>query len=99
MGYYGFKPAVQQKDAVLFRAYELNKPFALLLPANSIQGKTRFKIFKNNVQMLCFDQRIGFMDPDHMNKPVEGTSFASAYFCRDLLPTKLELRSLDKESV
>lgn len=92
-------PPFSKKDAVLCRAYELNKPFALLLPANSIQGKTRFKIFKNNVQMLCFDQRIGFMDPDHMNKPVEGTSFGSAYFCRDLLPTKLELRSLDKESV
>lgn len=91
-------PPFSKKDAVLRRAYELNKPFALLLPANSIQGKTRFEIFKNDVQMLCFDQRIGFMDSYHMDKPVEGTSFGSAYFCRNLLPTKLELRRLDKES-
>lgn len=92
-------PPFSKKDAVLRRAYELNKPFALLLPANSIQGKTRFWIFKNDVQMLCFDQRIGFMDSDHMDKPLEGTSFGSAYFCRNLLPTKLELRRLDKENV
>lgn len=92
-------PPFSKKDAVLRRAYELNKPFALLLPANSIQGKTRFRIFKNDVQMLCFDQRIGFMDSDHMDKPLEGTSFGSAYFCRNLLPTKLELRRLGKENV
>lgn len=92
-------PPFSKKDAILRRAYELNKPFALLLPANSIQGKTRFEIFKNDIQMLCFDQRIGFMDSDHMDKPLEGTSFGSAYFCRKLLPTKLELRRLNKENV
>ena len=73
-------PPFSKKDAVLRRAYELNKPFALLLPANSIQGKTRFEIFKNDVQMLCFDQRIDFMNPKHMDSPVKGTPFGSAYF-------------------
>ena len=89
-------PPFSKKDKVLRRAYEFEKPFALLLPANSIQGKTRFDIFKNDVQMLCFDQRIGFMDEQHMNKPVEGVSFGSAYFCRNFLPSKLELRKLTK---
>lgn len=91
-------PPFSKKDAVLRRAYELNKPFALLLPANSIQGKTRFEIFKNDVQMLCFDQRIDFMNPKHMESPVKGTPFGSAYFCRGLLPTRLELRRLDKKA-
>lgn len=91
-------PPFSKKDAVLRRAYELNKPFALLLPANSIQGKTRFEIFKNDVQMLCFDQRIDFMNPKHMDSPVKGTPFGSAYFCRGLLPTRLELRRLDKKA-
>ena len=90
-------PPFSKKDEVLRRAYELGKPFALLLPANSIQGKTRFDIFRNDVQMLCFDSRIGFMDPEHIDNPVEGVSFGSAYFCRNFLPSKLELRKLDKK--
>ena len=90
-------PPFSKKDEVLRRAYELEKPFALLLPANSIQGKTRFNIFRNDVQMLCFDSRIGFMDPEHTDSPVEGVSFGSAYFCRNFLPSKLELRKLDKK--
>lgn len=89
-------PPFSKKDKVLQRAYELGKPFALLLPANSIQGKTRFEIFKNDVQMLCFDSRIGFMDALHKDVPVEGSPFGSAYFCRNFLPSKLELRKIYK---
>lgn len=89
-------PPFSKKDAVLKRAYELGKPFALLLPANSIQGKSRFKIFNNDIQMLCFDGRIGFHDKQHMDMPVEGCCFGSAYFCRNFLPSKLELRELHK---
>lgn len=89
-------PPFSKKNDVLQRAYELGKPFALLLPVNSIQGKARFDIFKNDIQMLCFDSRIGFMNRGHMNEPVEGTSFGSAYFCRNFLPSKLELRRLVK---
>ena len=89
-------PPFSKKDAVLKRAYELGKPFALLLPANSIQGKSRFRIFQNDIQMLCFDSRIGFHDKQHMNTPVEGCCFGSAYFCRNFLPSKLELRELHK---
>lgn len=89
-------PPFSAKDQVLERAYMLNKPFALLLPANSIQGKKRFKIFRNQIQMLCFDARIDF----HINGDFEhyttGTAFGSAYFCKDLLPSKLELRKLKK---
>ena len=89
-------PPFSKKDAVLKRACQLGIPFALLLPANSIQGKSRFEIFQNNIQLLCFDSRIGFHDETHMNAPQEGSSFGSAYFCRDFLPSKLELRMLNK---
>ena len=40
-------PPFSKKDKVLERAFSFNKPFALLLPANSIQGKKRFEIFRN----------------------------------------------------
>lgn len=89
-------PPFSKKDKVLQRAYKLGKPFALLLPVNSIQGKERFEIFKNDVQMLCFDSRIGFMDELHMDAPIEKSPFGSAYFCRNFLPSKLELRKIYK---
>lgn len=91
-------PPFSKKDAVLRRAYKLEKPFALLLPVNCIQGEGRYKIFKNDIQMLCFDKRIGFINQNNMGKPMERVAFGSAYFCRNLLPTKLELRSLSKEN-
>lgn len=89
-------PPFSKKDKVLERAFSFNKPFALLLPANSIQGKARFKIFQNEIQMLCFDTRIGFHMNGNMKHVTEGTAFGSAYFCRDFLPSKLELRELHK---
>ena len=89
-------PPFSKKDDVLQRAFNLGKPFALLLPANSIQGKKRFKIFCNEIQMLCFDQRIDFHTNGNMKNYTKGTPFGSAYFCRNFLPTKLELRELHK---
>ena len=89
-------PPFSKKDDVLQRAFDLGKPFALLLPANSIQGKKRFKIFRNEIQMLCFDQRIDFHTNGDMENYTKGTPFGSAYFCRNFLPTKLELRELHK---
>lgn len=38
-------PPFSIKDKVLGRLYSLNKPFAILLPLNSLQGKSRYKYF------------------------------------------------------
>lgn len=89
-------PPFSIKDAVLKRLYELNKPFAMLLPVNTIQGVTRYKYFKNGIQLLIFDQRIGFHNPSNMITTIEGSPFASAYFCRDLLPKDLIIEHLNK---
>lgn len=89
-------PPFSKKDAVLQRAYALDKPFALLLPANSIQGKKRFQIFRNEIQMLCFDARVDFYTNGNMQATTKGTPFGSAYFCRNFLPSKLEMRKLNK---
>lgn len=85
-----------KKDEVLQRAFSFEKPFALLLPVNSIQGKKRFRIFDNQVQLLSFDGRIDYHTRKNMQETTKGNHFGSAYFCRDLLPTKLELRQLNK---
>lgn len=89
-------PPFSKKDAVLKRAFELGKPFALLLPCNSIQGKKRFEIFNNQIQMLCFDTRVDYHTNGNMKTYTKGNHFGSAYFCRDFLPSKLELRRLVK---
>lgn len=89
-------PPFSKKNDVLKRACSFNKPFALLLPVNSIQGKQRYHIFDNQIQMLVFDARVDFHTKNNMQKTIKGNHFGSAYFCCDILPTKLELRQLNK---
>ena len=81
-------PPFTMKDNVLKRLYELNKPFAILLPINSLQGAKRFQYVKD-LQLLYFDQRIGFHNKNDMEVPIEGSPFASGYFCKNFLPNDL----------
>jgi hypothetical protein len=46
--------------------------------------------------LLVFDGRIDYHTPENMHETLKGSCFGSAYFCRDILPTKLELRKLKK---
>ena len=89
-------PPFSIKDKVLERLYKLNKPFAVLLPLNSLQGKSRYKYFKNGIQLLSFDERIGYHNLQSMDKAIEGSPFATAYFCRNVLPNDLILEKLHK---
>lgn len=89
-------PPFSIKDKVLERLYELEKPFAILLPLNSLQGKSRFRFFEQGLQLLTFDQRIGYHNPNSMEFPVEGSPFATAYFCRNVLPKDLIIEELGK---
>lgn len=90
-------PPFNIKDKILKRLDELGKPFAVLLPLNSLQGDKRYKYcFKNGIQLLAFDMRVGFHSINSMDKPKEGSPFASAYFCRDVLPRDLIVEKLKK---
>ena len=64
-------PPFSKKDKIIQRLYELDKPFAILLPMNSLQGKTRYKYFKSGIQLLCFDKRVGFHDVDNTDKTIK----------------------------
>lgn len=95
-------PPFSSKDKVLERLYSFKKPFAILLPLNSLQGKTRFKFFTQGIQLLSFDSRISFHKPDSMDIVIKGSPFATAYFCKDLLPRDLiveELKFYEKSLV
>lgn len=89
-------PPFSIKDKILERLYELNKPFAVLLPLNSLQGVSRYQYFAKGIQLLSFDQRIGFHNTNSMKFTIEGSPFASAYFCRNILPKDLIVESLEK---
>lgn len=90
-------PPFSKKDEVLQRCYDLGKPFALLLPIQTLQSKKRFNYFYHyGLELLTFDQRIGFHINNNFEKPVRGNHFASAYFCRFLLPEKLVFKRLYK---
>lgn len=68
-------PPFSIKDQVLSRAYQLQKPFALLLPLSALEGVSRNKLYiKNGLQLLKFDRRISFNN-------TRGISFATGYFC------------------
>lgn len=87
-------PPFSIKDKIFERLYSFNKPFAILLPLNSLQGKTRYKYFKQGIQILSFDARVSYHDKEHMDTAVKGSPFATAYFCRDLLPKDLIIEEL-----
>ena len=87
-------PPFSKKDSVLKRCYELNKPFMLILPINSLQGKKRYGMFKNGIQLLSFDGRINYHTRGNFQEYKKGNHFASAYFCRNVLPSDLIIEEL-----
>ena len=87
-------PPFSIKDKVLNRLYSFHKPFAVLLPLNSLQGKSRFQYFKQGIQILSFDSRVCYHNKKHMHSVVKGSPFATAYFCKDLLPKDLIIEQL-----
>lgn len=86
-------PPFSIKDDILKRLYELQKPFAILLPLPSLQGQRRFPYMKD-IQYLGFDKRINFYLDGNFSKIQKGVSFASGYFCKDFLPKDLILEEL-----
>lgn len=89
-------PPFSQKDNVLKRLWELNKPYAMLLPVPTLQGQTRFPYMKE-VQYLGFDKRINYYKDISMKKTQDGVSFGSCYICRNFLPKDLIIEELKKD--
>ena len=87
-------PPFSIKDRIIERLYSFNKPFAILLPLNSLQGWGRYNFFEQGIQLLSFDKRVCYHDKQHMQEVVKGSPFATAFFCRNLLPNDLVLERL-----
>lgn len=87
-------PPFSCKDDVLKRLYELDKPYAILLPIPTLQGQARFPYMKD-IQYLGFDKRINYYKDLKMTEVQRGVSFGSGYFCRKFLPKDLILEELE----
>ena len=87
-------PPFSLKDAILERLYQLEKPFCILLPANSIHGQSRFRLFKKGLELLILDKRVNYHTWGDMQHYKEGNHFGSIYFCRNLLPSQIEFAEL-----
>ena len=68
------------------------------MQADSVQSRQAgfVRCCHNEIQLLCFDDRVNYHTSKNMQSTIKGNHFGSAYFCRNLLPTKLEMRQLVK---
>lgn len=111
-------PPFSLKDKIIERLYDLDVPFVILLPQNSLQGKGRTSLYiKHGLEYLGFDSRICFYtksknplyspetkdsQPEYIWKPEdfenvgESVSFATGYFCHNILPEKLIFEKLER---
>ena len=89
-------PPFSIKDDIVRRLYELNKPYAMLLPIPSLQGQKRFPYIKD-CQALIFDKRINYYTNLQTMEIQKGISFGSFYLCRNFLPEKLIFEELKIE--
>lgn len=88
-------PPFSQKDDVLKRLFELNKPYAMLLPIPTLQGQKRFPYIKDRLQYLGFDKRINYYTNADFSQVQKGVSFGSCYLCKQFLPRDLILEELE----
>ena len=77
-------PPFSIKDSIIKRLWELDKPYAILLPVPALQGQKRFPYMKD-CQALIFDKRINYFTNKETKEIQKGVSFGSFYLCRDFL--------------
>jgi hypothetical protein len=71
-------PPFSMKDEFIERCYLLEKPFALLMPLTTFEGKKRqFMFRKHGIQVLFFNRRINFETPSGNGT---GSWFMTAWF-------------------
>lgn len=76
-------PPFSLKDKFLLKAYQLNKPFAMLLPITALEGiKRQFLYKKYGIQILFPKKRTDFNGK-------KSPWFYTAWFCWKLLPQDL----------
>ena len=90
-------PPYSLKTQFLERAYNLNKPFAFLMPITTLEGSKRNRLFKQyGIQILVLDKRVNFIIDKN------NSWFNTSWFCWHLLPKDLifsEIKRDDKNRI
>lgn len=82
-------PPYSLKNQFLKRCYELDKPFALLLPITSLEGKTRGKLYREKgIELVVLDKRINFM------KEKKNVWFNTSWFCYKICNKQLNFEKV-----
>lgn len=88
-------PPYSLKDDFIAKCYEWGKPFALLLPITSLEGKFRGSLFrKYGIEVLVLDRRVQFYNSINKYKN-NGNWFNTSWFCYHVLPDKLMFKKLE----
>lgn len=78
-------PPFSLKNEFIKKCYEIQKPFALLLPIQTLDTQERFDLFKRyGIEIIVLNKRIKYIGYKSSSPP-----FASAWFCYRILPEKL----------
>ena len=82
-------PPFSKSDKIIQRLHKIDKPYAIIMPVSSLQGKTKFQYIKDTAQVLIPENRIQYLNPITKTNLDTTVSFGSVYLCRDILPEKL----------
>jgi len=87
-------PPYNLKDEFLEHCYELEVPFALLLPLTALGGMKRNGLFRENgLEVLVPSRRVNYI----YNNAGKACWFHSAWFCWNVLPEKLMFVDMERE--
>jgi len=87
-------PPYSLKNEFLQRAYQLGKPFAFLMPADTAVGLQRFPLFERyGVELLIPSRRVNYI----IDGSKRGSSnFNSFWFCWGVLPRPIVFREMER---
>jgi hypothetical protein len=89
-------PPYDLKDEFLEHCYELEVPFALLLPLTALGGMKRNRLYRENgLEILIPSRRINFI----YENAKKACWFHSAWFCWNVLPEKLMFVDMERNEM
>ena len=90
-------PPFSLKDKVLKKLFELDKPFAMLMPITALGGKKRQEMFKKyGIEVLFLGERTGFYTRNDLTQIKEKNHFECCYICHNILPEKIMYATMNK---
>ena len=82
-------PPYSLKNEFLHKCYEYNKPFLLLLPLTTLEGKERNKLYREKgIEIIVLDKRINFM------KNKNNVWFNTSWFCKGITKKQLNFEEV-----